>query len=68
MGFNEIIEQLNAEWDENGFFDHVRNGCYDAEQAQDILKILRAIDIGEDELLPKRLVALLWYMPRACSQ
>lgn len=63
MDFNEIIKRLDSEWETDGFFDHVRNGYYDARQAQDILKILRAINIGENELLPKRLVVLLWYLP-----
>jgi len=63
MDFSGIIERLDAEWDTNGFFDRVRNGSYDAKHAQDILKMLRAINISEDELLPKRLVALLWYLP-----
>ncbi len=63
MDFSGIIERLDSEWDTNGFFDRIRNGNYDARQAQDILEMLRAINIGEDESLPKRLVALLWYLP-----
>ena len=63
MDFNGIVEQLDSEWDTDGFFDRVRNGDYDAKQAQKVLNMLRAIDIGEDELLPKRLVTLLWYLP-----
>lgn len=63
MDFNRIIQLLDSEWDTDGFFDRIRRGNYDARQAQDILGILRAISIDEDELLPKRLVAQLWYLP-----
>jgi hypothetical protein len=63
MDFSGIIERLDAEWDTDGFFDRVRNGGYDAIQAQDILEMLRTINIEEDQLLPKRLVTLLWYLP-----
>lgn len=63
MDFSEIIEQLDAEWDTGGFFDRVRNGSYDAVRAHDILKMLRALSLNESELLPKRLVTLLWYLP-----
>jgi hypothetical protein len=63
MNFSGIIERLDSEWDTDGFFDRVRNGDYDAGLAQEILKVLRTIKIGEDELMPKRLVALLWYLP-----
>lgn len=61
--FDCIIQQFETEWDTNGFFDRVRNGEYDQQRAQEILEILRTISIGEDELLPKRLVSLLWYLP-----
>ncbi len=63
MNFDEIIEQLDAEWDADGFFDRVRNGDYDDTRAKDILKMLRAINLEKDDLLPKRLVTLLWYLP-----
>lgn len=63
MDFDGIIQLLDSEWDTDGFFDRIRNGSYDARQAQDILKILRAIKVDENEFLPKRLVTLLWYLP-----
>ncbi len=63
MVFSEIIERLEAEWDTGGFFDRVRNGDYDAMQAHNILKMLCALCFNDNELLPKRLVTLLWYLP-----
>lgn len=67
MDFSQIIDRLDAEWDTDGFFDRVRNGDYDARQAEGILEVLRVIDIDENESLPKRLVALLWYLPSFLS-
>jgi len=67
MTIAAIIEQLEAEWDTNGFFDCVRNGDYDAIRGQEILAVLRAIEIDDEEMVPKRLVSLLWYLPSFLS-
>ncbi len=61
--FSEIIHLLESEWDTDGFFERIRRGSYDAEQAQVILGVLRSTKMAEDELLPRRLVSLLWYIP-----
>jgi len=58
-----IIEQLEIEWNTNGFFDRVRNGDYDATLGQAVLSVLCAIKIGDEDMVPKRLVSLLWYLP-----
>jgi hypothetical protein len=58
-----IVERLEAEWDTNGFFDRIRRGDYDAARGQAVLAILRAISIGDEEMVPKRLLSLLWYLP-----
>lgn len=67
MHFIKIIGQLDAEWDESGFFCQLRDGIYDESQALNVLNILRSIHICEDDLLPKRLVSLLWYLPSFLS-
>ena len=63
MDIGAIVEQLEAEWDTNGFFDRVRNGDYDVIRGQAVLAVLRAIKIGDEDMVPKRLVSLLWYLP-----
>ncbi|MCG2632247.1 hypothetical protein L6654_37140 [Bradyrhizobium sp. WYCCWR 13023] len=63
MHIGAIVEQLETEWDTNGFFDRVRNGDYDAVRRQAVLATLRMISIGDEETVPKRLVSLLWYLP-----
>ncbi|MCK1735944.1 hypothetical protein IVA79_18875 [Bradyrhizobium sp. 138] len=67
MIFAAIVEQLEAEWNADGFFDRVRNGNYDAVRGQAVLAVLRAIEIGDEDLVPKRLVSLLWYLPSFLS-
>lgn len=63
MSLDEIINQLNSEWDVGGFFSKVRDGIYDSKRAREILDMLRAIRIDETAPFPRRLVALLWYLP-----
>ncbi|UGX95778.1 hypothetical protein G6321_00011810 [Bradyrhizobium barranii subsp. barranii] len=63
MTIAAIIEQLETEWNTDGFFDRVRNGDYDATRGQAVLAILRAIKIGDEKMVPKRLLSLLWYLP-----
>jgi len=67
MTIAAIIEQLEAEWNMNGFFDRVRNGDYDVTRGQAVLATLRAISIGDEETVPKRLLSLLWYLPSFLS-
>lgn len=67
MTIAAIIEQLEVEWNTNGFFDRVRNGDYDGGRGQAVLTVLRAIKIGEEDMVPKRLVSLLWYLPSFLS-
>jgi hypothetical protein len=63
MDLNVVVERLDVEWDTNGFFDSVRNGHYDAKRTQTVLDLLRAIHVNEEEMVPKRLVSLLWLLP-----
>ena len=63
MDISAIVEQLEAEWDTDGFFYRVRNGDYDITRGQAVLVILRAIKIDDEVMVPKRLVSLLWYLP-----
>lgn len=67
MDICAIVEQLDAEWDTNGFFDRVRNGDYDAVRGQVGLATLRTISIGDEDMVPKRLLSLLWYLPSFLS-
>jgi hypothetical protein len=58
-----LVQKLDAAWDENGFFDHLRSGIFTASEASDYLEILRSINLHDQELVPTRLLALIWYIP-----
>lgn len=61
--FDKVIEQLDAEWAMDGFFGRVRQGDFDDARAQAVLALLRGFRVEHEDLVPQRLVALLWYMP-----
>ncbi|MBH5368669.1 hypothetical protein [Bradyrhizobium glycinis] len=67
MDTGAIVERLEVEWGTNGFFDGVRNGDYDVVRGQAVLATLRAISIGDEDTVPKRLLSLLWYLPSFLS-
>jgi hypothetical protein len=61
---NEQIEQLNASWDlESGFFGNLRERKFNNELFENFVLLLRSISFNEDELIPRRVVSLLWYIP-----
>lgn len=64
MAYEQEIERLESEWlAEDGFFWRIRQGQFDLSHFQRVLRKVRAISIGEDAELPRRLVSLLWYIP-----
>jgi hypothetical protein len=63
MNFDPIIGRLETEWDLDGFFYFIRQGKFDPGLANNILDTLNSIDFGDKELIPRKLVSLLWYMP-----
>lgn len=58
------IELLDSSWDyEDGFLGKLRQGEFDKKLYLAFLVLLRGISFGDDELIPKRVVSLLWYIP-----
>ena len=47
-----LVQKLDATWDENGFFDHLRSGIFNVTEASGLLSILRSIDLRDQELVP----------------
>lgn len=62
MNSEQLVLYLERQWDDGGFLDAVRGGVFDREAASGFIESLRKVSIEED-LVPKRLVSLLWYMP-----
>ena len=57
------VDQLDAEWADEGFLGKLRTGAFAAEDAARFLTFLRGIDIPEGALVPKRAISLFWYLP-----
>jgi hypothetical protein len=66
MAYEKEIELLEREWspdDDDGFFWCVRQGRFDEDKLQRVLRVLSEISLPEDACLPRRLVSLLWFIP-----
>ncbi len=63
MNIVDLIQNLETQWDCDGFLDGIRRGRFEIDDADAFLYLLKNISIGEDERVPKRLMSLLWYLP-----
>lgn len=60
----ELIQALEHEYDLNvGFIGQLRSREFDASSLARLEGLLASIDVGDDEYINRRLVALLWLMP-----
>lgn len=63
MSDAELIQQLEAEYDQNtGFIGRLRFGTFDDPGLTRVLDLLRKFE-PTGSALDRRLVALLWWMP-----
>jgi hypothetical protein len=59
-----IIENLEREWDfDTGFFGLLRQGKFDAAGLNRLVDTLSVISFLDHELINRRAVSLLWYIP-----
>jgi hypothetical protein len=64
MSNTDLIAPIEAEWEpESGFLWKARHGQFDQTGFERTLAKLRALTIDESVDLPRRLVAVMWYMP-----
>ena len=63
MRFEREIALLETELEETGFFWRIRDGVFDPDDFDRALRKLSSISIRDDDLLPRRLVSILWYLP-----
>lgn len=63
----DLIDKLDAAWDSENFLGQVRQGNFLSSDGQDFLALLNLLDIENEDVVPKRLVALLWYLPSFLS-
>lgn len=70
MDMHSAIQQLEKEWELNtGFFGRLRYGSFDPAGLERVIRILEAItdETKDAKLLDRRLVELLWFVPRFMS-
>ena len=59
-----FIKDIESEWEaEEGFFWKVRQGDFEEAQAHRALSKITAVPGLTDQLIPRRLVSVLWYVP-----
>lgn len=64
----ESIRLLEVEWEQpNGFLGGLRNGRFDPVKFERFEQLLRSIDRHQGEVINRRLVSLLWYVPTFMS-
>lgn len=60
----EAVSRLEAFWDlPDGVLYRLRQGEYDAERIRAVETLLRQVQIGSSDQLPRRFVALVWMLP-----
>jgi hypothetical protein len=64
MDINEIITKLEYEWElENGFLGELRQGHFNEGAYDRFVNFMNFIDCADQEMLPRRLISLIWYIP-----
>lgn len=65
MEASEWVSPVEAFWAEpDGALYRLRMGEPDWSGLQDLVDLLKRIDVSGSDLLPKRFVSVLWYLPR----
>lgn len=60
----EIVQALERHWSRpEGFLAKLRDGSYDPAAFKLLESTLKSLDFSKSEVISRRAVALLWYMP-----
>lgn len=63
-----IEMKLESFWsDESGVFWLLREGVFSVGKIEEVVSVLRAIDLGRDEVVSRRMVSMLWFIPTFMS-
>lgn len=64
VSFEDAIRRLERAWGfPEGVFFRLRQGDYDPEGIDEVVKFLRSLALDDDVLLPRRFVSLTWWIP-----
>lgn len=61
--FEAEISTLEMAWNAGGFLDLIRHGNFSEDQGNGFYKTIQSLDFAHAEMIPRRLVSLLWYLP-----
>jgi len=60
----QIIAELERFWEpDEGVFWRLRQGVLDPQGLEKVAVLLESIKVTEESLLPRRFVALVWFIP-----
>lgn len=62
MNATDLVRYFENAWDVGGFLHQARQGMFDSRQGEDFLNALRSVSIEDSEMVPKRLLSLLWML------
>jgi hypothetical protein len=61
---DRLISDIEAEYDlAEGFLGLLRGGHFDTRARDRFMRLLESVDLGQSEMINRRIVALLWYIP-----
>lgn len=59
-----VIAKLETEWVlDTGFFGLLRTGVFDPLGADRVICLLKQIDLGNAQVIDRRLVSVVWFIP-----
>lgn len=63
MNADQLVIELDVAWDDGGFLEGLRRGVYAPSEGQRFLALLSSVIIEDDEMIPKKLLSQIWYLP-----
>lgn len=61
---NQTLAAIEAVWEpDDGAMWKLRQGDVDAHGIEALLRILERMEVAENDMLPRRLVSFVWYLP-----
>lgn len=61
---SENLAAIEAAWEpDDGAMWKLRQGYVDAQEIEALLRLLESIEVAEDDMLPRRFVSFVWYLP-----
>ena len=67
MDIHQATRALERAWDDGGFLERIRRGRFEATDANEFLALIGSIDLGDADVVPKRFLSLVWFLPSFLS-